>query len=66
MSFSLITVSRGRVVQRIQGTESRSLLLSKCVSTSDHTSERTFTIAMYGALYQCDSGYAGFGVKLEY
>ena len=34
-------------------------LLSKCVSTGFQTYGRTFTLAMYGVLYQCDSGYAG-------
>ena len=34
-------------------------VLSKYVSTGVHTFGRTFTLAMYGVLYQCDSGYGG-------
>ena len=33
--------------------------LSKDVSTGVHTFGRTCTLAVYGVLYQCDSGYAG-------
>ena len=32
-------------------------VLSKYVSTGVHTLGRTFTLAMYGVSYQCDSGY---------
>ena len=39
--------------------EPRPLMLSKCVCTGVHTFGRTFTLAMYGVLYQCDSGYVG-------
>ena len=34
-------------------------VLTKYVSTGVHTFGRTFTLPMYGVLYQCDSGYAG-------
>ena len=34
-------------------------VLSECVRTGVHTFGRIFTLAIYGVLYQCDSGYVG-------
>ena len=39
-------------------------VLRKCVSTCVRAHGRTFTLTMYGVLYQCDTGYSA-GVRGE-